>query len=120
MTEHATPSQEATVVYVITDLDEPATEDQGDQGDPREALRGALRQMLGLAVIGVPVLATTALVIGLFLGWPPLILLLAAALALPVLVNLIDLAGAFIGAPPMSWTVKQLARHGRKEKHTHG
>ncbi|UBU19193.1 hypothetical protein [Nonomuraea gerenzanensis] len=110
MSEHREPA----TVYVITGAGAEPVEDQElQQPDPYKVLAELLRPVVGLGVVVVPILATTGLIVGLLLGWPPLALLVAAGLALPVLVNLVDLLGSMLGWPPLSWTTAQIAARRR-------
>ncbi|MGV9596088.1 hypothetical protein ACWDR1_05390 [Streptosporangium sandarakinum] len=113
MSGHPPPSGESSepaVVYVVTDAARPAGE---RPDDPYAALWAVLRPLLALALVVVPVLATTALLAGLLLGWPPGALASAAFLALPILINLTDLFGARLGWPPLAWTAARIAEKRR-------
>lgn len=95
-------AEQHRTVYVVTDLGETARVDQ-EQPDPRTVLVPLVRQLVGLAVVVVPILATTGLLVGLLLGWSP------TALGLPIIVNLVDLFGARVGWPPLSWVAAEIA-----------
>ncbi|MFI6801569.1 hypothetical protein [Streptosporangium canum] len=101
-------AEQHRTVYVVTDLGETARVDQ-EQPDPRTVLVPLVRQLVGLAVVVVPILATTGLLVGLLLGWSPTALGLLTLLGLPIIVNLVDLFGARVGWPPLSWVAAEIA-----------
>lgn len=108
------PSSPApAVVYVVTDLGAPAEPGQAQPVNPYAALWGALQPLIALGLVVVPVLASTALLIGLLLGWSPPVLAVAAVLGLPVLIGLTDLLGARLGWPPLAWTAARIAARRR-------
>lgn len=103
-------AEEPTVVYVVTDLGDAERVDQ-EQPAPRVVLAPVVRQLVGLAVVVVPILATAGLLLGLLLGWSPAALGLLTLLGLPALVNLVDLFGARVGWPPLAWVASQITTH---------
>lgn len=95
------------VVYVITDAAE---------RDPWRKLGQQIREVLRptalIGVIAAPLMAVTALPVGLLLGWHPFLIFCAAVIGGPVLVNLVDLLAARFGLPPLAWVATRIiARH---------
>lgn len=87
-------------VYVITDA-------QGQRDQTREALAGLLTPTVLTGLVAVPLWAVAALLVGLPLGWHPVILIGAAVIASPVLIHATDLLAARLGLPPLRWIADQ-------------